>query len=163
MTGQRDYPAWDGQPLAELPAKAFTDPFEFLIELGKRDDFPEEVNEELVELFKGRTFLSVRAAKLSVHPDGRAIIDLWLPFFHDERMLEPGDHTPLSTFERWRDAEAAMAPLAQASPMGGVQFGFSLSFTEPVFMPWNDYCQHYQEPPEFVLAAWDPELDDDGE
>ena len=161
MSQEREYPAWDGQPLAELPRRAFTDPGEFLSALGKQNDFPEAVNEDFVALFTEGVFLSLRAAEVKVHPDGLGLVTLWLPFFHDERMFEPGGHTPLSTAERWCDAESAMSVAAQATPTGPVRLGFSLSMGEPVSMPWYEYCEHYDQPPEHVWAAWKPELDDE--
>jgi hypothetical protein len=157
MTGQREYPEWDGRALAELPGKAFTDPADFLIELGKRDDFPDGANEDLVQLFKGSMFRWIRAAEFSAHPEWWAHLTLWLPFFQDERMYGPGDHTRLSAAERWHAAEVAMSVPAQTMPTGSVQLGFTPSAGEPVAIPWHEYCKHYREPPEYVKAGWQPE------
>jgi hypothetical protein len=161
MTAEGEHPAWDGQPLAELPRRAFTDPGEFLMELEKRNDFPEGVNKDLVALFTNGVFLSVRAAEVLVHPESWARLTLWLPYFHDERMFEPGDHAPLSTAERWCDAEIAMSVPAQATPTGPVRLGFSLSMGQPVSLPRYEYCEQYEQPPEHVWAAWKPEVDDE--
>lgn len=154
MTEQGEYPPWDGQHLAEVPENALTDPFEFLIRLGKRKDFPEGINRRLVELFTASAFKSSRACELSVHPEGFAIVSIWLPFFADERMYQAGDHTALSEQRRWWDTETAIAVLARAGPKGPVLCGFRPLPGEPRATPWYHYCRRYQHPPECVVGSW---------
>jgi hypothetical protein len=148
------YPPWDGGPDRQLPPGAYTDHIDLLEDLRDLDGFPEEANLEVFELLKGYRITRIRTAEFAVSDEGHGLIILWLPYYEDQRMFEPGDHTPISVLERWRDTEIAFGVLASACPGRPVQFAF-LHDEEGIAPAWNEWP--YELPPEYLIGWWPSE------
>jgi hypothetical protein len=92
------YPPWDGGPDRQLPPGAYTDHIDLLEDLRDLDGFPEEANLEVFELLKGYRITRIRTAEFAVSDDGHGLIILWLPYYEDHRMFEPGNHIAIPTW-----------------------------------------------------------------
>jgi hypothetical protein len=160
MSGQTEYPAWDGGQDRVLPAGAITDLGELVQELIV---MPYGVGEHIIDGLGGvkgvgTSVLNEMAA--GEVPRDRAVVILWLPFFDDQRTLavarEPDlEHEEIDAPERWRDTETAMGILLLGQPTIAIDLGFVVNERENFALPWLEYCRHYTLAPQFVVATWD--------
>ena len=118
-------PEWGGGPDRVLPATVNTDYIDFLLTL-EDEDFGHECGREIAERLKdGGAVRRMAGCEVALSErEGSAIVVLWLPYWADEKMHDPGEHVAISQIERWHTAELALAALACAWPGSAVELGF---------------------------------------
>jgi hypothetical protein len=164
MSGQTEYPAWDGGQDRVLPAGAITDLGELVQELIV---MPYGVGEHIIDGLGGvkgvgtSVLNEMAAGEVPRRPlaDGWRVI-LWLPFFDDQRTLGGADepdveHEEIDAPERWRDADMAMGILLLGEPTIPIDLGFVIDERESFALPWFEYCRRYSLAPQYVVATWD--------
>ena len=157
MNGEDEYPPWDGGPGRELPEEASIDPVEFLQELLNSDLRP-TASEDIVDALKKGAITSIAGGEVICDSeDGSALVVLWLPFFKDHKMWradgEQVEHKEISEIDRWGGTEQSIAALSLGFPSRPVELGFIVDERVTV-LPWFEFCEHYQLPPQYVLGAW---------
>jgi hypothetical protein len=146
-------PPWDGGPDRVLPKAVTTDYLDFLLML-EDEDFGHYCGKEIADRLKnGGIVWRLGGGEAAVSKeDGGAIVILWLPYWLDEKMHEPGEHVPISLIENWRTVELAFSALANEWPVRRVAFGFVGSDGDHYSWPWNEWP--YMEAPEYLVGLW---------
>jgi hypothetical protein len=160
MSGETEYPAWDGGPDRVLPQEASTDPLEFLQELLNSDLRP-TASEDITDALKKGAIVSIAGGEVACPSlADRGMVILWLPFFEDQAMFGGADephveHEEIEALERWRDTEAAMGALWLGQPTSPIELGFVVDERENFALPWFEYSRHYTLAPQYVVATWE--------
>jgi hypothetical protein len=137
MSGETEYPAWDGGPDRLLPAGAIIDQAEFVQELI---EMPYRVGERIIEGLRSGSGVLNEMAAGEVPLADRARVILGLPFFDDQRTFGGADepdveHEEIDAPERWRDTETAMGILLLGEPTIAIELGFVVDERENFALP----------------------------
>jgi hypothetical protein len=148
---------WDGGPNRVLPGGAMTDYLDFLIAL-EEEALPETAGADIAEGLKKGSIRNFAAGEVACESgSSRALVVLWLPFFHDQRMFvadgEHLEHVERAPLTRWGDTESAISVLSLGFPSRPVELGFFIGEQNTV-LPWFEFCQYYQLAPQYAVASW---------
>ncbi|MFI4992440.1 MAG: hypothetical protein ACHQCH_02345 [Solirubrobacterales bacterium] len=149
------YPDWDGIPRDELPLR-LTSGLDLIVTLEGTQNFP--AAGALSEILNWGTISHIRGGEITANNEQHdAIARLWVPAFEDQTTDAPedADHVPIHADARWAVAELAFAALAAALPHRSVFLGFLTNDDDRYMLPWREYCQHYEHPPEYALGYWE--------
>lgn len=154
---EEELPPWDGGPDRVLPDGAITNHLDFLIALVE-EGLPETAGEDIADGLKKGAITDIAAGEVACDTDSdRALVALWLPFFHDQRMYVMADehveHEERPPLRRWGDTESAIGVLSLGFPVRSVELGFIVGERVTV-LPWFEYCRHYDLAPQYAVAVW---------
>jgi hypothetical protein len=150
-------PPWDGGPDRVLPKEAKVRPMDFTAKLMK--EFAHPCGQTVALGLHGGVIWGLSGAEATVSEDGDAVIALWLPYWVDHQLFTEDAHVPIGREDRWRGVELAFGVLARAWPAMPTEFGFLGPDRQGKACAWYEWP--YVEPPEYVMAWWAREEDED--